>query len=379
MVRGVCPARDGVRGELIAGEAELEALSPAWDGLAVACARPYAAPAWQLSWWRRAAPPGARPLVAVARDGDEVGGVLALFGRVGPTRLERLQLMGAPMAQGTSPLAVPGREAEAARAFAEVLAVVRGPRPATLELAGVLGGERWAALLRDGWPGRSRPSLLRDPPVPAPLARLDAPSLDAWLGTRSANFRQQLRRSRRRLEARGATFRTVDGAGDIAAVLPAFMELHEGRWSRRGGSQAVDRHTEATLAEVARALDGTGRMSVELIEVDGRPVSAHLVLAAGEETTYWLGGFDEAFAADRPGLVALLQAVEHALARGATRFDLGPGDQAYKRRFADGDRPLDWVTLVLPGPRRPLTRLQLAPRRLAREVRDRVRRRRGEA
>jgi CelD/BcsL family acetyltransferase involved in cellulose biosynthesis len=120
-------------------------------------------------------------------------------------------------------------------------------------------------------------------------------------------------------------------------------------------------------------------MSVELIEVDGRPVSAHLVLAAGEETTYWLGGFDEAFAADRPGLVALLQAVEHALARGATRFDLGPGDQAYKRRFADGDRPLDWVTLVLPGLRRPLTRLQLAPRRLAREVRDGVRRRRGEA
>jgi hypothetical protein len=58
-----------VRGELITGAAELEALVPAWDGLAVACGRPYAAPAWQLGWWRRAAPPGARPLVAVARDG----------------------------------------------------------------------------------------------------------------------------------------------------------------------------------------------------------------------------------------------------------------------------------------------------------------------
>jgi CelD/BcsL family acetyltransferase involved in cellulose biosynthesis len=75
--------------------------------------------------------------------------------------------------------------------------------------------------------------------------------------------------------------------------------------------------------------------------------------------------------------VALLEAIGHALARGATRFDLGPGDQAYKRRFADAERRLDWVTLLLPGPRRPLTRLQLAPRRVAREVRDRARRRGG--
>jgi CelD/BcsL family acetyltransferase involved in cellulose biosynthesis len=130
------------------------------------------------------------------------------------------------------------------------------------------------------------------------------------------------------------------------------VALHEDRWRGRGGSRAVGADTQPVLAEVARALDGTERLTMELLEVDGRPVSAHLFLAAGEETTYWLGGFDEAYAADRPGLVALLQGVEHALGRGAARLDLGPGDQPYKRRFADAERELDWVTLVLPGPRR---------------------------
>jgi CelD/BcsL family acetyltransferase involved in cellulose biosynthesis len=368
----VCPALGGVQGELITHPAELEALAPAWDRLAVTCGRPYAAPAWQLGWWRRAAPPGARPLVLVARDCDEVAGVLALFGQAGRSGLERLRVMGAPMAQGTGPLALPGREAQAARAFAQALAQVRRPRPATLELEGVLEGRRWAALLGDGWPRGARPAVLRGAAVLAPLARLGAPSLDAWLATRSANFRQQLRRSRRRLESRGASFRRVDGADEIAALLPAFVALHEGRWRERGGSRAVGADTQPVLAEVAAALDGTARLTMELVEVEGRPVSAHLFLAAGEETTYWLGGFDEAYAADKPGLVALLEGVEHALGRGATRLDLGPGDQPYKRRFADAERELHWLTLVLPGPRRAVTRLQLAPRRLARAARDRA-------
>jgi hypothetical protein len=73
--------------------------------------------------------------VVVARDGGDVAGVLALFGRAGRSRLERLRLMGAPMAQGTGPAGrLPGREAQVAGAFAQALADVRGPRPATLEL-----------------------------------------------------------------------------------------------------------------------------------------------------------------------------------------------------------------------------------------------------
>jgi CelD/BcsL family acetyltransferase involved in cellulose biosynthesis len=229
---------------------------------------------------------------------------------------------------------------------------VRGPRPATVELEGVLDGRRWAALLSEGWPGRAQPSILSRPPVTAPLARLGAESLDAWLAGRSSNFRQQLRRSRRRLEDRGATFRRADASAEISALLPTFVALHEDRWRGRGGSRAVGADTQPVLAEVARALDGTERLTMELLEVDGRPVSAHLFLAAG--------------------LVALLQGVEHALGRGAARLDLGPGDQPYKRRFADAERELDWVTLVLPGPRRLAARLQLAPRRVARAVRARL-------
>jgi len=63
-----------------------------------------------------------------------------------------------------------------------------------------------------------------------------------------------------------------------------------------------------------------------------------------------------------------VDAIERALELGIRTLSLGPGDEGYKLRFADTEERLDWGRLVLPGPRRPLTRLQLAPRRLAKQL-----------
>ncbi|HEX8105976.1 MAG TPA: GNAT family N-acetyltransferase [Solirubrobacteraceae bacterium] len=363
-----------MRGELHAGAEALELLRGPWDALAVAASRPYGAPAWQLGWWRRAARPDGEPLALVARDGAHIAGLFALYATRTPTGLERLRVLGAAMAQGTGPVALPGREPEVARAFAEALALRRGPRPATLELQGVLDGERWAALMRDGWPGRARPLLLHDRRVVAPLVTLAAgiDTLDGWLAGRSANFRQQVRRARRKLESAGARFHRAESPAEIAAVLPALLALHERRFEERGGSAAVDARTEAVLAEVARQAGGGGRAHVEAIDLDGQTISAHLFLTAGEEMTYWLGGFDDEHAAGKPGLVALVAGVGTALERGVRRLDLGPGEHPYKYRMADAERHLDWLRLLPPGPRLPLTLAQLAPRWAAREAVRRV-------
>jgi CelD/BcsL family acetyltransferase involved in cellulose biosynthesis len=344
-----------------------------WDRLAVTSGRPYAAPGWQLGWWDAARPEGGRPVILVARDAGSVAGVLALWAQRTRSGVERLRVMGAPLAQGAGPVALPGREAAVAAAFATALHGLR-PRPATLEFEGVHDGRRWAGLLKDTWPGRSAPRWRGERLVAAPLADLRPGTLDDWFAGRSSGFRQQMRRSRRALEARGATFSRAATPEAIEAAIPDLLRLHHGRWDARGGSKVVDGRTGAALAAVARRLGGEGgRMHIELIELDGQVISAHLFVAAGAETTYWLGGFDDAHARDRPGLVALVGGVEHALARGATCFDLGPGRRPYKARFADRERLLDWGTLLLPGPQRPFTTMRLVPGRLARQAAHRVR------
>jgi CelD/BcsL family acetyltransferase involved in cellulose biosynthesis len=361
------PATTEVDVEVIRTVPPPEEVWQAWDRLAVEAARPYVSPVWQVGWWEGAGPPSGRPLVLLARDADGPAGVLALWAQRTRSGVERLRILGAPLTQGTGPAARPGMERAVARGFAEALASLR-PRPATLELDGVLEGRRWAALLTECWPGRVAPHWRFEKAVVAPLAHLEADSLDAWLATRSSGFRQQMRRSRRALLERGAVFRRVDTPGEIAAVVDDLLRLHRARWAGRGGSRAVDDGTAAALTAIARRADAPDRMHVELIEVGGQVVSAHLFLSAGAETTYWLGGFDDAYSRERAGLVALVNATEHAIARGATHLDLGPGRQPYKERFADGERLLDWGWLLLPGPQRPLTTLKLAPGRVARRT-----------
>lgn len=360
--------------EIIRDLPSVERLWSSWDELAVQSARPYGAPAWQLGWWRAAAPAGARPVVLIARDGSEPVGILALWAQRTRSGVERLRIMGAEFAQGTAPVVRPGQEPRVFRCFATALAELR-PRPATLELDGVPGGGQFVHLLTESWPGRSKPRWQFEKQVIAPVATLAPGTLDDWLATRSSGFRQQMRRSRRELVQAGASFTRATTTSAIEAALPELLRLHHERWAHRGGSRVVNDRCGPAMAEVARRLGGPdGRMHVELIELDGATISAHLFLAAGVETTYWLGGFDDAYSRQRPGLVALLGAVGHALQRGATRLDLGPGRPPYKLRFADGESRLDWGRLLLPGPQRPFTRLQLAPGKLVRGARGAARR-----
>ncbi len=90
--------------------------------------------------------------------------------------------------------------------------------------------------------------------------------------------------------------------------------------------------------------------------------------------SYWLGGFDDEWAREKPALVALLAAVEDAFARGDKRVDLGGGTQGYKLRFSDGQDELQWTSLAPRTARAPLDWVRLAPWRargaLARSTSD---------
>jgi CelD/BcsL family acetyltransferase involved in cellulose biosynthesis len=187
---------------------------------------------------------------------------------------------------------------------------------------------------------------------------LDAPDFEAWMASKSSNFRQWARRGRRRLANAGLE---VVQATDPQAAVDAFARLHEDRW--RDGSSLELTRTHAMLTDVAQADDGALRLWCVL---DGdRFAAVQVVLAAGGELAYWNGGWAAEYADYRPGAFALLAAIEDGFARGDRRFDFGGGDSAYKRRFADADRPIAWSVLVPAGVRHPLTRLELLPRRVA--------------
>jgi CelD/BcsL family acetyltransferase involved in cellulose biosynthesis len=358
-----------VRGELLADLDSLEDLREEWEELADAAARPFASPAWSLSWWRHAAPRGARLRVAVARDAGRLVAVAPFFAAKGVGGVATLM----PLASGTSqrgePVGLPGREREAAPVLAAALAQT-GARIVRFE--GVAESSQWPAALAHAWPGRRRPRLYRDLAVPAPFVSLAGRDLDSWLRSRSSNFRSAIRRHAKRGDEMGASIRRATDPVEARRRMRDFARLHRARWASRGGSGVLDRRVEAMLIEAVEGLLAYDRLRLYLMELDGRVVGADLFVAAGGEASYWLGGFDDDVARLAPSIRNIYAAVEEAIAREDRRLDLGAGGQEYKYRFADGEEQLEWWVL-LPGVRGSLgVHARLLPSRVRRVLSRRL-------
>jgi CelD/BcsL family acetyltransferase involved in cellulose biosynthesis len=359
--------------ELIEDVEGLEALRAEWDRLTVACALPLTAPDWVLAWWRHLAPADAAIRAVAVREEDRLVGLAPLY--AAPGAPVDYRLMAGEVSQRNGPVVEPGREWEVAEPVAAVLAAAR-PRPDRLVLDAVPLASPWPALLRERWPGALRPAPFRTEVQGAPTVALDrAGLLDDWLATRSANFRNQMRRMRRNLERAGGRTRAATGA-TLRADLEAFARLHVARWEGRGQSGVAARGTplvEMLEAAGRQMLEGD-RLRVWVVELEGAPIAVNVFLAAGGEVMFWNGGWDERHARLKPAMLVILAALEDALERGERRLDLGGGEQAYKLRFADGNDPLFWGGLTIPGPRYPVTLARTGPRRVAGAVREGVRR-----
>jgi CelD/BcsL family acetyltransferase involved in cellulose biosynthesis len=341
--------------ELITEVDDLAALAPEWDLLAVASALPQMSPAWVLAWWRHIAPAGAVPRGVAVRDGGQLVGFAPFYVVPGGGGRVDYRLPGIEITARLAPLAAADREWEVAEAIGRALATAT-PRPDALLFEGVAVDAQWQAALRDRWPGALRPPLWHTHVDGSPFVSLREGSFDAWMAARSSNFRQQMRRMRRRFADAGGAARVATHA-TLADDAAAFVRLHASRWDDRGHSNLVDlgERFAAMVVDAGERLLDDGRLALRLLELDGEPICAQLFVEAGGTELFLNGGWDERHAALKPSLLCLLDAVEDAFARGRRRLDLGVGEQPYKRRFADGDAPLEWAVLLAPGARLPLS------------------------
>jgi CelD/BcsL family acetyltransferase involved in cellulose biosynthesis len=377
------PGHAALRAELLETYDELERYRDGWDNLAVATGNPECSSHWLLAWWRHVAPPeGELRTVVVLGDGELIG-IAPFFAQPARAGFTEYRLVGAGSANRIGPLAWPGREREVAGLVRSLLAAAQ-PRPRALRFEATTERSPWPPLLRAGWPGAIGSWLFTDVVHPGPTIDLRGRSYEDWFAAKSGNFRQQMRRMRRKLERQGASFRMA-GTDELERDLDAFVRLHLARWVPRGGSGTIKRGVQEMLLAAGTELLPRGRFRLWSLDVAGETISSHLFLACGGEVEYFGGGFAQPWADFKPSLLTILVAIDDAFGRGERRVDLGPGGQHYKLRLADGDDPIAWRSLFPRDARYPLTRVQALPeqawstarvlgRRLPPERRTRVKR-----
>lgn len=348
---------------VFANEASLVPFLAAWDALAVACKRPFCAPAWMLAWWQFASTGNSSLRVAVVFEEERVIGVGPFFAQISH-KLNELRLLSAGFAHRIGPLALPEDEERVAKALAVGLAAT-SPRPASVVFEGVDAEDRWPGLVAASWPGRGA-KLRTDLVMEAPAIDLDR-SYENWLERRTRNFRKLERRTGRRIEEAGVSSRIATDGDAVEALL----RLHRMRWEERGGS-GLEQSAEQVIAEAARRMED-GRLEIVLLEGPEGPISAELMLRTGSVAVLWATGFDPAWSKFAPGLQVRAVTLRHAAEQGVTLVDLGGGGDEYKARMSDRDLPIAWRTVFPRGPRYPLIRLRLAPKHLRLWLRRHVR------
>ncbi len=179
-----------------------------------------------------------------------------------------------------------------------------------------------------------------------------APDQDAFLAGRSANTRQQIRRSDRAYAAEGALrISRATGVDEAMGFLGEMEALHQASWTSRGlpGSFADPFFGRFHRTLIERAMP--------LGEIDLLRVTAGDALVGvlynfryrGRSLAYQSGfNYRAAGKHHKPGMTCHHQAIRFAAASGLEFYDFLAGADRYKRSLADQEAPLFWAEA---GPR----------------------------
>ncbi len=330
-VRGHAARRPELRLEPVG---DLAAAREAWRSLAARTRNVFATWEWASTWWEHFGRDGDLRLVLCERAAGAPVALLPLH-LTRPGGLRVLRFLGHGPADQLGPVCAAEDVPTAARALRRAL-------------AGPLRG--WDLLVADHLPADQAWDALLGARVaahePSPVADLRGTDWDAFLATRSAGLRKQIRYQERRLERehelryRLATDR--DRLDDDFALL---CRLHEQRWAP-AESDALRGGRRAFLRDFAhRALDG-GWLRLWFLELDGRAVAAWLGFRYGGVESYYQGGRDPAWDHRSVGAVLVAHTVRTAIADGMDEYRFLRGGEAYKDRLATHDAGVQTLTLA---------------------------------
>ncbi len=329
---------------VVSGVTDFEALGAKWRDLETR-----AEPSFFQSWTWTGCLVEERfpdPVLVEAREADRTV-ALALFNRrAGALYLGQTGdlVLDSPYIEFNGVLTATGREAEltvaclrAARGspgrwgFGGSRLILAGIDPAT-EAAAALTGQ-----------------LYRTRSLPAPVADLATPE-PCFLARRSANTRQQVRRSDRGYASIGPV--RIERAATLARAyefLEALVALHQSAWIARGqpGAFANPFFMRFHRTLIARGLD-RGEIALLRISAGDRPIGFLYNFLHRARCLAYQSGFDYAHAAphQKPGLTCHHEAIRFARLMGAGRYDFLAGDDRYKRSLADRAETLHWVEVV---------------------------------
>jgi CelD/BcsL family acetyltransferase involved in cellulose biosynthesis len=313
---------------------DLEAARGDWEVLAERSGNVFATWEWASTWWRHFG--SNQDLLLTTCRGADGGPVAIVPLCISSSRtLRTARFLGHGMADQLGPICRPSDRSKAARAL--IWTLQRRDREWDVFRAEALpGNDGWQAVL--GGNVRRRES---NPVVD--IAGLD---WEAYLASRSANFRDQVRRRERNLARRhDLRYRLTEDPDRLEADLETFFRLHDARWAIEGSS-SLTAPARRFHREFARLALERGWLRLWTMEVNGDPVAAWYGFRFGNAEWFYQSGRQPAWDRSSVGFVLLAHTLREAINDGMSEYRLLRGPETYKARFTSRDDGLE--TILVP-------------------------------
>ena len=310
----------------------LDALRDEWSALAERAGNPFGTWEWADAWWRVHGEGDLR-LRACRRPDGELAAVLPLY-RARRPGLRVLRWIGHGAGDQLGPVCDPRDAADVAWALRRTLAA---------------SGD-WDIFVAERMPGEQR---WADWVGGQPLRTESSPYLhfegdwEAYLASRSKNFRDQARRRERKLRREHeVAFRLADDPDRLDADMTTLIGLHERRWEGQEETRAFAGERERLHRDFAARALSRGWLRLWFLEVDGETVAAWYGFRFGGAEWFYQSGRDPSRDDLSAGFVLMVHTIRSALDEGVPTYRLLRGGEDYKSRFANGDGGLDTVLLA---------------------------------
>ena len=370
----------GVDMETLTGESALLALRDEWNALVPASRNPtvflrheWFDAAWQ---WRRQ--DGTLRTLVGRRNGALVGAMPLLSTRRASATGRRrvLEFLTVPDTQFCDILAPADDAAAVAETFAHGIAA-RGAEWDMLDL-GYLAENATAATAFADALRRSGCTVALTPAGSNPYIALGG-SWDTYYGARSRSLKKASNLALNRVAKTGVA--QVDwhrpAGGQAAAINPmlaALIDVSSRSWKRTTGNSLDRAGPQAFIRRLSELAAAREWLSVWTLALDGNPIAMEYQLVFGGHVHALRSDFDDALGEISPGSYLNRVLLERLFTGEFGRYYMGPGDNAYKLRWAEGAAALRRLTAYSRSPRGRLAALaDLRVKPWARAIRDRIR------
>ena len=223
---------------------------------------------------------------------------------------------------------------------------------------------------------RGSRSLIQENPA-NPFVRL-ASSWESYYAKRSRRLKKAnnlaLNRLRRAGDLRIEWFGAAAGtATDVDRVVDTISGISARSWKTRTGNSLDNAGPHSFIERLSRLAESRGWLSVWILTVNRQAVAMEYQLVADGNVYALRSDFDARHESNSPGAHLGRHLLEQLFGRGLNRYLMGPGENQYKYRWAEGAEPTYEMTVYGHSPRgQALAAWEIGIKPIIRTVRDRI-------